>query len=478
MSLPTLPSGNKPPAPLPARATVRHLQRATRHVDRLAHYIIPYDPAHADTPEQAARPTILVGIGLLVILFGVVGLWAALVPLATGAVAPGKVVVDSNVKEIQHLEGGIVQEILVRDGDRVKAGQVLLKLDPTSAQSRNDDVRGQYFAAKASEARLIAIRDSLKEVTFPADLVSSAAADPKLRELLDTQQRLFTSQRETLAGQISILNQKMAQSDQEIRGLRQQIAADNTQIALLAEEIKAKKELLARGNALKPQLLALERQQAQLTGDRGQAQAMISRAEQTINESKISILNQQKQALGEAVNELKDTQIRLSSLTEQMRTASDVARRIAITAPIEGTVTGLNVHTVGGVVRPAETLLSLVPANDKLIVEARVSPNDIASVHEGLSAQVRLTAFKMRYLHPVNGTVVTVSADRVDDPRGGEGYYVARIAIPAGELAALGNLQLTPGMPAETLIVTGERTMLSYLVHPIRESFGHAFHEQ
>lgn len=476
--LPAIPPGARPPAPLPARTTVQQLKQITRVVDRLAHHVIPYDPDPSNSPEKSARPTILVGMVVLFLLFGVVGIWGALWPLASGAIAPGKVSVNSNVKEIQHLEGGIVKEILVKDGDIVTEGQLLLRLDNIAAQARSDEVRGQYLAAKATEARLISLRDGLEEITFPAELLAAEKTDPKSHDILDTQRRLFTTKRDALEGQINILNQKIAQSGEEINGLRQQISSANTQIKLLSEEIAVKKQLLAQGNALKPQLLALERQQAQIIGERGNSQAMIARAEQTINEAKISILNQKNQVLNDTVTELRDIQVRISSLTEQGYAATDIAKRIEIKSPIAATVTKLNIHTVGGVVKPGETLLSLVPLNDKLIVEARIAPSDIAVVHDGLPAQVRLTAFNLRYLRPVKGTVLTVSADRIDDPRTGEAYYLARIEIPPSELAELGNLKLTPGMPAETLIVTGKRTMLSYLVRPIRDSFGHAFHEQ
>ena len=477
-NLPALPPGARPPAVLPARSTVKQLQLATRWVDRLANHVIPYDADPLNSPEQSARPTILAGIVMLFILFGVVGLWAALWPLASGAIAPGKVVVDSNVKDIQHLEGGIIKDILVRNGDKVIAGQVLLRLDNTSAQSRSDEVRGLYLAAKATEARLVAMRDGLKDVTFPPEMLTAEASDPKLHEILDTQRRLFITKRDALNGQVGVLTQKMAQSQQEINGLRQQVSSADTQISLLQEEIGVKKELLEKGNALRPQLLALQRTQAQVVGQRGQSIAMISRAEQAINEAKIAILNQKNQVLNDAVSELKETQGQLSTLEERTRTSADITKRVEVTSPINGTVTKLNVHTVGGVVRPGDTLLSIVPLDDKLIVEARISPADIAVVHDGLEAQVRLTAFSMRYLRPVKGTVTTVSADRIDDPRTGEAYYLARVAIPQSELAALGNLQLTPGMPADTLIVTGSRTMISYLIDPIRKSFGHAFHEQ
>lgn len=475
----------KPPAPSQGggttghgRKTVTRLRWATSIVDRLAAKFLPYDPTMLDTPEQRARPTILMGMGLMIFLFGFIFLWAALVPLQSGAVAPGRIVVDSNRKEIQHLEGGIVKEILVKEGDKVAANQLLVRLDNTSSQARADLLRGEYIAARASEARLLAERDNKDAVTFPEELTKLEATDPTVRDNLDSQRRLFASRRESLNGQIDVLNQKVAQSGSEIAGLRDQASAASRQVALLNEEIAVVRGLLAKGNALKPRLLALERQAADLTGQRGQATAMISRANQTINESKLNIINLRTEFLNQVVGELKETQTQLSTLSEQMRSAGDVARRVDIIAPIAGTVTGLKVHTIGGVVKSGETVMTLVPQDDKLIVEANVSPQDIDVVHTGLKAQVRLTAFKARYLRPAEGTVITVSADRFDDQRTGEGFYIARIEIPQSELADIGDLKLTPGMPAETLIVTGRRTMLSYLVRPIRESFGRAFREQ
>lgn len=465
------------PAPQGRRAIVQ-LKKATGMVDRWSSKLLPYDPTASDSPTQRAYPMIRMGLLIMFLLFGVFGLWAAVVPLSSGSVAPGRVALDSNRKEIQHLEGGIIKEILVKEGQEVKAGDVLVRLDNVTAQARTDLVRGQYIAAKASEARLLAERDGRDAVAFPQELIEQEETDPKVRENLDAQQRLFTTRREALEGQVSVLNQKIAQSNEEIRGLREQAGASDRQIRLLNEEIDVVRGLLAKGNALKPRLLSLERQQADLMGQRGQAQAMISRANQTINEAKINIINTKTEFLNQVVSELKDTQVQLSTLTEQYRATSDVARRVEITAPIDGAVTGLRVHTIGGVIKPGDTLMALVPDDDKLIVEARVPPQDIDVVQAGQKAMVRLTAFHARYLRPAEGSVVTVSADRFDDQRTGEGFYVARIEIPASELKDLGDLKLTPGMPADVLIVTGRRTMLSYLVRPLRESFGKAFREQ
>jgi HlyD family type I secretion membrane fusion protein len=475
----------KPPgAGLPAerkkgRQEVAALRHTTHLLDAFAARLLPYDAMNQSAPDQRARPTILIGLMLMFVLFGIIGLWAALVPLSAGAIASGRVATESNRKEIQHLEGGIVQEILVKDGDEVKAHQVLVRLDATNAKARSDLVLGQYLAAKATESRLIAERDGKRDITFPAEYLEQEASNPKVKEALETQRRLFATRRESIEGQISVLNQKIAQSGDEIRGLKEQSAAANAQIGLLAQEIKTVEGLLATGNALKPRLLNLQRQQADLMGRRGESQAMISRANQTINEAKITILNLKNEYLNKTVAELKDTQVQLSTLEEQARATSDVARRVEVVAPIAGTITGLAVHTVGGVVQPGETLMNLVPLNDELIVEAHVNPQDVDVVHTGLVAQVRLTAFKSRYLRPIEGKVTTISADRFDDPATRESYYIARVEIPQSELKSLGaDIKLTSGMPADVLIVTGKRTMLSYVLQPIRESFGHAFHDQ
>ncbi len=478
--LPIIPPGAKPPAPRHAhRREVVILRRATNWLDRIAARLLPYDADNSFAPDQRARPTILLGFTLMLLLFGVFGAWAALVPLESGAIAPGRVMSESSRKDIQHLEGGIIKEILVQDGDVVKAGQVLVRMDATTAKAKSDQVLGQYLAAKATESRLIAERDGKKEIAFPDAYLKQESANEKVKDALDTQRRLFTTRRDATEGQISVLNQKIAQSGDEIRGLKEQINAANTQINLLGQEITTVEGLLATGNALKPRLLNLQRQQAELMGQRGNAQAMISRANQTINESKISMLNLKNDFMTKVAAELKDTQVQLSSLEEQARASSDVARRVEVTAPLSGTITALNVHTLGGVVQPGQVLMSLIPSDDRLIVEAHVNPQDIDVVHAGLKAQVRLTAFKSRYMHPVEGKVITVAADRFDDKYTRESYYIARVEIPQSELASLGkDVKLTSGMPADVLIVTGTRTMLSYIVRPIRESFGHAFHDQ
>lgn len=475
-TLPSLPPGHRPPSA--KRQSVQQLKRSVALFDRISERLLPYDPTAQDLPDQRARPMIVVGLLLMVVLFGIIGMWAAFVPLATGAVAPGRVISESASKSIQHLEGGIVKEILVREGQKVNAGDVLVRLENVSAESRNEQIRNQYIVAKATEGRLLAEQDGAAQITFDPALSSREATDPKIKEAMDTQRRLFATRKATVEGQVSVLGQRVAQSEQEIAGLREQASSASQQIALLEQEIKVVEGLLSSGNATKPRLLALQRQQAQLSGQRGQSLALASRAGQSIQESKIAMLNLKNDMLNNVVRELKETQVQIATLDEQARASEDIVRRIDITAPIAGTVTGLAVHTVGGVIQPAATVMTLVPLEDRLIVEARVAPQDIDVVHAGLKAQVRFTAFKSRYLRPAEGTVITVSADRFEEQRTGESFYTARIEIPQESIAELGDVKLTAGMGADTLIVTGRRTMLSYILQPVRDSFGHAFHDQ
>lgn len=463
----------------PRHTGTKTMRKMTQWADQMAVPLeAPVRPEDAPSPDALAHRTIRIGIFCAVLLFGIVGLWMGLWPLATGAVAPGKVIVDTNRKAIQHLEGGIVKEILVREGESVQSGQVLVRMDATTATARRDAQRSQYITARATEARLIAERDGATSITFPPEFLSVEKTDPQVAKALDTQRRLFETRKTNLSEQADVLNQRINQSRNEISGLQQQVASASSQLALLNQEIAMVDALVKSGNAVRSRLLALQRAAAQIQGQRGEATANIARAGQQINQTQIEITNLKTEFLNGVVTELKDMQVQASGLEEQLRSSQDIVQRIEIKAPLEGRVVGLKTHTVGGVIQPGEILMEIVPTGDKLVIEAQVSPQDIDNVHEGMEAMVRLTAYKQRRIHPVKGTVVNVSADRFDEPQTGRAYYTARVEIPPEEMASLKNVELTPGMPAETLIVTGKRTMLAYLLDPIRYSFGRAFREE
>lgn len=463
------------------RKLLRHMVDAGRVVGTaLDHFHDRVAPPDADSighPENVARGTILFGVWTTILIFGVFGLWAAIAPLDSAAVAMGQVVLDSNKKTIQHLEGGIIEEILVKEGETVKKDQPLVRLNATSSKAQLDLYRANYLSAKAAETRLLAERNEKDKLEFPK-ILTDLAGDPKVAEYMDNETRYFKSRRETLEGQVGILKQKIAQSKQEMNGLNAQVTSATNQIALLNEQIAVVETLLAQGNAVKPRLLALKQQVEQLKGQRGSNQAMISRAEQTITESQLEISNQKTDFMNKVSAELKDTQSKISDLEERIRASADVVNRITITSPIAGRITGLNVHTVGGVIQPGEKLMDIVPLNDKLIVESQVSPQDIDVVRTGLPARVRLTAYKTRRVPLINGVVVNVSADKFVDNRTGASYYLARVEVNAEELARLKNVELTPGMPAQVLIVTGQRTLLQYLMGPISDAMMTAFREQ
>lgn len=453
--------------------------RQMKHMDAVANYIAPRNMDEEMAPENLARSPILFGMLMAILLFGVFGLWSVLAPINSAAIAPGKVNLDSNKKTIDHLEGGIVKEILVKEGQKVEPYDPLVILDDTAAKARRDLYQGQFVVALATEARLIAERDNREEIKFPQDLLDMAQQDPDVEANLDAQRRLFQSRKESLIGRTEVLQQQIKQSEEEIQGLREQIKSSDKQLELLADEIKDVRFLLKSGNAPKTRLLQLERRQAEIQGQKGERVSLIARAEQRINESKIEMYNLKTEFQNKVVEELKDTQLQLSDLDEQLRAAEDVMKRIVIRAPIGGEVTGLAVHTVGGVIAPDEPIMNIVPDDDLLIVEARVRPQDIDVVRAGLEAQVRLLAFSTRNVPPVEGVVETISADRFEDPKTGEQYFLARIVIDEKKLEELDeDIELSPGMPTEALIVTGSRSLFSYLIEPIKASFNRAFREQ
>ncbi len=458
---------------------LRQGQQLLGLLDKTSDVLCPRDAELGDTPLSLSRNAVVIGLWGMFILFFIFGIWAAIAPISTAAVAQGQVTLDSNKKTIQHLEGGIVKELRAKEGGVVNAGDVLIRLDETSTKARLDMLRSQSMAYRASAARLVAERDSAPTITFPDDLLKAKKEDVAVAANLDAQQRLFDSRRKNIEGQVNILNQQIAQKRNEIVGLRSQVSAANRQLSLLNEEINVVKKLLQSGNAMKPRLLALQRQSAELGGAHGDHVAMISRAEQAIGEAELNMINLRNKFLNDVVTELRDAQVQITDLEEKIRAAADMMNRIDIIAPITGTVTGLKVHTIGGVITPGEQLMDIVPRDDLLIVEAKVSPQDIDSVRAGLTARVVLTVYKSRKVPPIEGVVRTVSADRITNDRANESYYLARIGIPKSELKKMPmKVELYPGMPVDVLIVTGERTMLSYLVSPISDYMNHSFREK
>lgn len=451
---------------------------AVQWVDKSIHYIAMKDSHTDDEVLNYARGPIAFGVWVLIFTFGFFGIWSVTAKLDSAAIARGMVVLDDNRKTIQHLEGGIIEEIPVKEGQAVKAGDVLLKLNTTNAKARLELVQAQLFSARAAEARLIAERDDLTDIPFNEEVLKAAEENPEIRSIVESQRRLFSARQGALKGQIDIFNQRIAQFGDQITGLEAQEKAVRSQLALINEEVGVVQQLLKNGNANRPRLLALQRNAAELSGNQGEYLSLISKARQSITESQLNISNAKNDFLNKTVAELKETQVQLADLEERRRAMKDVMERTDILAPQSGIVTDLQYHTKGGVIAPGAKIMDIIPQDDKLIIEAHVRPQDIDIVRPELPARVRLTAFKSRNTPLLKGEVIQVSPDRFTDQRTNEAFYKARIMVDQKQLHSLKHVELYPGMPADVLIVTGSRTFMSYLTSPLTDVFVNAFREQ
>lgn len=435
------------------------------------------EPTSAPSRRSGLRIPIVIGCIIIGLFFGTLGGWAALAPLESAAIAPGEVTIDTKRKTIQHFEGGIIGEILVRDGDLVDAEQVLIRLEEIQSRAELELLQGRFLTATAVEARLISERDGWEDVAFP-DWLLDRLIEPEVIETVSGQVNIFTSRRESLVHQTLILRQRMAQFGEEITGLEGQIESEDVQLNLIAEESEDVRKLVESGLARRPRLLALEREAAALEGRRSQNLAGIARANQSISEAELRVSELQTEFINQVVQQLSETQAELFDLADRIRASEDKLARTEVRAPISGTIVNLQVHTPGGVIAPGAPLLDIVPSDDPLVIEARIDPGDIDVVRTGLEAQVRISAFSQRNITPIPGVVIYVSADRLNDERTGAVYYIARIKLDEEDIfEALQGAELQPGMQAEVMIATGARTALEAIISPISSSFNRAFRE-
>lgn len=423
------------------------------------------------------RRPLLVGLTTIGVFFGGFGAWAVVTPIASAAYGVGHVRVEGYRKTVEHLEGGIVQEIRVKEGDFVEQGQVLMQLDSVQASAMKEVVEGQLQALRAAEARLMAERGGADTISFPKSLLD-AADDPQVQMAISGQKGIFENRKLSLEGRTDLLGQKMGQLRSQIEAHESQLASAERQIHIVQEELETVRDLTKRGFEKRPRLLALERELAQLRGEQGEQIGLIASAEQSISEAKLQIADLKNTRRDEVNAELQETRTRISELADRLRAARDVETRTAILAPISGRIVQLRQVTAGGVVKPGEPILDIVPSDVELVIDARISPIDIDSVHAGLEAEVKLTAFKQRSLPILIGTVTSVSADALTDERSGASYYTAEVRLTEEQRKMLQGLELYPGMPADVLVMTGERTPLQYFVEPIQDSFHKAFREQ
>jgi epimerase transport system membrane fusion protein len=424
-----------------------------------------------------ARGSISLGIVITLLFFGGLGTWAALAPLAGAIVAEGIIKVEANRQAVQHLEGGLVKQILVKDGDLVEAGQVLIRLDETAAKANADVLAAQWDALRALEARLLAERDGREQIQFPDDLMARQY-EPQMAALLTGQINLFEARRRAFEGQRLLTEQKIAQLNEQIVGYDAQVKSQQRQMALIEEEAKGTRELWQKGWAPKTKVLALDRTSASLDGTRGEAVANISRSKQQIGEARLQILQLTKDRLSEVADQLREAQVKLLDVEPRLRTARDTLEHTELKAPRGGYVVGLTAFTVGGVIGKGDHVLDVVPIESPLVVEGQVKPEDIEGLQPGQPAEIHLSAYKQRVVPKVHGTVTRVSADRISDPRANTSYYQIQIALDQDELKALPGVQLTPGMPAEIMVPTKERTALDYLLAPITAGFERALREK
>ena len=431
----------------------------------------------APPPKSKTRPFVIVGVLIILVLFGGLGAWGAIAQLSSAAIAPGVVTVNTNWRTVQHLEGGIVDEILVRDGDHVERGDVLIRLDPTRPQASLSIISSQLDQALATEARLLAERDGMDRITFPQDLLDRRYSDADVGTIVAGQELLFQPRRSSLGGQAAILRQRIEQLNDQIGGLHVQQSASNRQIELIEEELEGLRILYEDGYVTRSRILALERESERLRGERGEDLAAIARAQTAIGESELQIIQLEKGFQEQVSAELRDIQAQSFDLEQRHVAAADQFDRIEIHAPESGTVLGMSAHTVGGVIGPGDPIMNIVPEDDPLIIKARVRPNDIENITIGQDAEVRFSGLSQRKTPILSGSVIGLSADRLTDQQSGEFYYEARVMIPQDEIDKLGDVHLVPGMPAEVMILTGESTALAYLLDPLIIGFSRAFKE-
>lgn len=433
----------------------------------------------AATPalRRELRGTFWLGMAILVLFFGVGGIWAATALLSGAVIASGVVSPEGSRRTIQHLEGGIIREILVKEGSKVKAGEPLLVLADVGAQAEVAALTTRLRALAATEARLSAERLGLKQPLFDHPSLRDRN-EAEVRAAIEQQINTFKTRQSAEENRKQILIQRIAQLEQQNVGAKRQIEGIRRQLELIREEILAKRELYEKGYETKPRLLALQRAEAELVGSEGELLARIARNNEAIGETRLQITNLVAQRREEIDRELAETQAKRSELEAQINASLDKLVRTTVVAPVDGTVLALHFKTLGGVVRPGEPILDIVPDEEDLIIDARVRPTDIDDVHAAAEAYVMFPSYPQRRMIRVPGKVERISADALTDPRTGEPYFAARIVVDREQLKELDPfVELSPGLPAEVYIATVDRTFLDYLLQPFLFAIERSFRE-
>jgi len=442
----------------------------------VGHWLSPAKAAPGSA-DASIRRHILAGIILVACLVFGLGGWAATAQISGALISPGSVVVDSNVKKVQHPTGGVVGELFARDGDHVKAGDVLLRLDDTVTRANLAIVTKGLTELYARKARLAAERDGTDTMPVPAELADKSN-DPDAKEALSSERKLFDLRRKARLGQKEQLRQRVAQLNEQISGLAAQQDAKTKETRLIEQELVGVRDLWQKNLVQLNRLTSLERDAAKIEGERGQLIASAAEAKGKISETELQILQIDQDLSSDVAKELRETDSKIGEYVERKVTAEDQLKRVDIRAPQDGIVFQSTANTVGGVVTAGDQIMLVVPESDQLMVEVKVDPKDIDQVQFGQAVVLRFSAFNARTTPEINGTVSRIAADTSTDQRTGQTYYVARIAITPEEIARLGEVKLTPGMPVEAFIQTGARTMLSYLVKPLHDQLMRSFREK
>ena len=434
-------------------------------------------PPKPTVREMGFGGSLFVGLSLIAVFIGGFGTWAALAPLESAAIAMGEIIVEGNRRSVEHLEGGIVKQILVRDGTRVAAGQPLIVLEETQARASMQLLKKRLQDNAALAARLEAEQTESSTITFPAWLLEEAKSDSNAASVVATQENIFRSRAATIDSQLSMLSRRSAQFREEIIGLNAEIEAIDQELIYIHAELDDVRGLVDRGLSRRERLYSLQRQEASIMGRRGRNTAAIARANQSVSENELRGETLKTESRETAIRELREVQVQLADTGERLMAAQDVMERTTIKASVDGVVVNLKIHTTGDVIAPGETLMELVPEGEQLVISARIDPIDIDVVRADLPARIRLTALSARTTPEIEGRVERVSADRIIDEKTGVIYYQARVIIDKDQIARLEGKELFPGMPVEVMIATGDTTLLNYLVQPITDLIRRGFTE-
>jgi HlyD family secretion protein len=425
--------------------------------------------------EPQIRRRLIAGLLLTSALVGGLGSWGAFASISSAIVAPGVIVVEGSDKKVQHPTGGVIGAILVKNGDLVQAGDVLARLDPTQAAASLGVITAEQTQLEARQARLHAERDALDHVTYPTGFLERS---PEAKSIAESERRLFEARRSSTAGQKSQYQERIGQLRKEIEGLNSQLTAKNTEVALMADELGRIQGLRAKDLIPVTRELQSERDLTKLKGEQGSLTSSVAKAQGQISEIGVQILSLDQNMLTDTMKDLRDVETRLGELAERRNAAQDQLNRVDIKAPRTGIVHDMQIHTVGGVISPAETLMTIVPNEDKLAIEIRLAPTDRDQVQIGQKAHLRFSAFNQRSTPDFLGEVTDIASDLSHEPQTGVTYYSAHLAVTGDKRPEAMNLKLVPGMPVETFMETGERTALSYFIKPFRDQMERAFREE